>query len=378
MWQLELNYIIEMNQNKSYFTLFFHGLAEIMIPLLALFTALLIGAILIWASGRSVADAYIGLFTGMCGSKQAVIETCVSSVPYMLAGLAVALGFQCGLFNIGAEGQFYIGSLLSAIAGFAITGLPGWIHLPLAILAGIAGGALWGAIPGFLKARLGSHEVINTIMMNYIAVRLVDYMVKKIIRDPAATVDRTPNILESAYLPRIFGSEYRLHAGFLIAIALVFFIYWLLYKTTIGFEIRTVGVNPNAARYAGMNVSWNIILAMSIGGGLAGLAGAGEVLGLEHNLPAAFSSGYGYDSIAVAFLAKSNPVAIIPAAFLWGGLKNGAGLMQLRAGISIDLINVVQALVIVFIAADPIIRWIYRIRSNSKSVSVFSKGWGKL
>jgi len=268
--------------------------------------------------------------------------------------------------------------LISDYSGFAITGLPAWIHLPLAILAGVAGGALCGAVPGILKARLGSHEVINTIMMNYIAIRLVDYMVKKVIRDPVATVDRTPNILESAYLPRIFGSEYRLHAGFLIAVALVFFIYWLLYKTTIGFEIRTVGANPDAARYAGMNVSWNIVLAMSIGGGLAGLAGAGEVLGLEHNLPAAFSSGYGYDSIAVAFLAKSNPVAIIPAAFLWGGLKNGAGLMQLRAGISIDLINVVQALVIVFIAADPIIRRIYRIRSGNKKVSLFSKGWEKL
>ncbi len=369
-----------MNQNKSYKTLrvLVKELTEIIIPLLALFTAILIGAILIWASGKSVADAYIGLFTGMCGSKEAIIETCVSSVPYMLAGLAVALGFQCGLFNIGAEGQFYMGALLSAMIGFGVDGLPACVHLPLAIAAGALGGAIWGAIPGLLKARLGSHEVINTIMMNYIALRLVDYMVKKVIRDPAATVDRTPNILETAYLPRLFGSEYRLHAGFLIAVALVFLIYWILYKTTIGFEIRTVGVNPNAARYAGMNVSWNIVLAMSIGGGLAGLAGAGEVLGLEHNLPAAFSSGYGYDSIAVAFLAKSNPIAIIPAAFLWGGLKNGAGLMQLRAGISIDLINVVQALVIVFIAADPIIRWIYRIRSESKKVSLFSKGWGKL
>ncbi|MCI0528564.1 MAG: ABC transporter permease, partial [Nitrospira sp.] len=285
--------------------------------------------------------------------------------------------FRCGLFNIGAEGQFYMGALGSVMVGYTVQNLPIWIHLPVALAMGAVGGAVWGAIPGFLKARLGAHEVINTIMMNYIAVKLVDYLVKNVLRDPSASIDRTPYILPTAQLPRLFGENYRLHMGFLMALAAVVFIYWLLFKTTIGFEIRTVGTNPNAARYAGMNVAWNFVLAMSIAGALAGLAGAGEVLGLNHTLPAAFSSGYGFDAIAVALLAKSNPIGIIPSAFLWGGLRNGAGLMQVRTGISIDLINILQALVIMFIAADQIVRWIYRIKPGGKAETVFTRGWGR-
>jgi len=353
------------------------GIVEIIIPLLSVFTALVFGGVLIWISGADVWEAYSGLFTGMLGSKRAFSETCVASAPYVLTGLSVALGFQCGLFNIGAEGQFYMGALFSVIAGFALKGLPMVIHLPLALSAGALGGGLWGAVPGYLKARLGGHEVINTIMMNYIGINLVDYMVKKMIRDPFATVDRTPFVLETARLPKLFGPDYRIHAGVILALMAVFFIYWLLYKTTIGFEIRTTGANPKAAKYAGMRVGWNTVFTMAMAGGLAGLAGAGEVLGLKHNLPAAFSSGYGFDAIAVAFLAKSSPLGVLPAAFLWGGLRNGAGLMQLRAGISIDLINVIQALVIVFIAADPIVRWLYRLPSKKKGIAVFSRGWGK-
>jgi len=351
-------------------------LAEVAIPFLAVFSALVIGAVLIWASGASVYEAYKGLFQGMLGSKTAIADTFTAAAPYILTGLSVAIGFQCGLFNIGAEGQFYLGALFSVIVGYALTGLPGYVHLPLCIGAGIVGGCLWGAIPGYLKAKFGGHEVINTIMMNYIGVKLVDFVVKKMIRDPAATVDRTPYIQKTAELSKIFGTDYRIHAGVVIAIAMVFVVYLFVYRSKSGFEIRATGINPNAARYAGMNVSWNIVLVMAVAGGLAGLAGAGEVLGLKHNLPAAFSSGYGYDAIAVAFLARSNPIAVFPAALLWGGLRNGAGLMQLRVGVSIDLINVIQALVIVFIAADPIVRWIYRLPKKGKTAAIFSRGWG--
>jgi simple sugar transport system permease protein len=351
--------------------------AEMAIPVLAVITALACGAILIKISGASITKAYQGLFAGMFGSQKAIIDTFVSSTPFILAGLSVAVGFQCGLFNIGAEGQFYLGALCSVIVGFTVKGLPAWMHVTLAMAAGMAGGALWGAIPGFLKARLGGHEVINTIMLNYIGVNLSDFFVKKIIRDPHATVDRTPYILDTAQLPKLLGPDYRLHAGFIIALAAVAFMYWLLYKTTLGFEIRTVGTNPGAARYSGIRVGWTIVVVMTIAGGIAGLAGAGEVLGLKYNLPATFSRGYGYDSIAIAFLARSNPLGVLPAAVLWGGLRNGAGLMQIRSGISIDLINVIQALVIVFIAADPIVRWLYRIAPRRKTVGVFSRGWGK-
>jgi simple sugar transport system permease protein len=263
------------------------------------------------------------------------------------------------------------------MVGFGLQGLPGWLHLSLALGAGAAGGAIWGAVPGYLKARFGEHEIINTIMMNYIAVNLVDYMVKNTLRDPAASFDRTPYILDSAHLPRLFGQDFRLHAGFILAIGAAFFVYWLLSRTRFGFEVRTVGANPGAARYAGMSLARTTVLVMALSGGLAGLAGAGEVLGLKHNLPAVFSSGYGFDSIAVALLAKSNPLAIIPAAFLWGGLRNGAGLMQVRSGISIDLINVIQAIVIVLIAAEPIVRFIYRLKPGRRAEAIFTRSWGK-
>lgn len=352
-------------------------LDSVLIPVLAVATALMIGAVLIWISGAGVLEAYKGLFEGMLGSKRALMDTCVAATPYILAGLSVAAGFKCGLFNIGAEGQFFMGALCSVIVGYSVEGLPVWLHLPLALTAGAAGGMIWGAVPGYLKARFGAHEVINTIMLNYIAVGIVDFMVKKVIRDPGASVDRTPFIQHTAELPRLFGQDYRLHAGFLVALAAAFFIHWFFKNTTYGFEVRTVGSNPGAAKYAGMNINFNTVLAMALAGGLAGLAGTGEVLGLKHNLPSVFSSGYGFDSIAVALLARSNPIAIIPAAFLWGGLRNGAGLMQLRTGISIDLINVIQALVIVFIAADPIIRFIYRIKGGAKLEADFTKRWGR-
>jgi len=352
--------------------LFFSAL----VPILAIITALLIGALVIWATGSNVGLAYSGLFSGAFGSVQAISNTLVESTPFMFAGLAVAVGFKCGLFNIGAEGQLAMGSLAAAVAGFSITGLPAFIHLPLALIIGALGGAAWGAIPGFLRARTGAHEVIVTIMMNYIAIRLTDYLIKGPFRDTSSSAPRTPFVAESAWLPLLLGSNYRLHAGFLIAIVMAFFVNWLLNRTTTGFEIGTVGANPGAARYAGMSITRNFVLAMSMSGALAGLAGASTVLGVEHNLKSSFSAGYGFDSIAVALLAKSNPIGIIPAAIFWGALRNGAGLMQMQSGISINLINIIQALVIMFVAAPDIIRLIYRIPKTSEQQTVFTRGWG--
>ncbi len=371
---------------------------ELAVLVLAVFTAVLIGAIIIWithASGlraagetwgqvipqanRFVLAAYGGLFEGAIGSPKALATSLTYSTPYILAGLAVALGFQCGLFNIGAEGQLYMGALLATVIGFGVTGLPIYIHLPLAIVAGMLGGAIWGAIPGLLKAKTGAHEVINTIMMNYIAVKTVDYLVKNPLKDPTASLDRTPFVTPTARYPLILP-QYELHAGFLVALAAIVFVWWFLFKTTWGFEIRTVGANPSVARYAGMSVSRNFVLAMGLSGALAGLAGIGIVLGRpsEYALKAAFSTGFGFDSIAVALLAKSHPFGIFPAAFLWGALRNGAGLMQVRAqGISIDLVNIIQALVIMFIAADEIIRWLYRMRARREKMVVFTRGWGR-
>jgi ABC-type uncharacterized transport system permease subunit len=353
------------------------GYQELFIPFLSIATSLIIGAVIIWASGANVYRAYQGLLEGAFGKPRAIAETFVITTPYILSGLAVAFGFKCGLFNIGVEGQLYAGAVTAAFIGYAVKGLPQFVHLPFALLAGIAAGAVWGGIPGYLKAKTGGHEVINTIMMNHIMIRLTDYLVKNPMLDTSASIPRTPYIMETAHIPKIFPA-FRMHWGFVIAIAAVFFIYFLLFKTTLGFEIRTVGLNQNAARYAGMSVSKNFIVAMAISGGLAGCAGAGEVIGLNYTLPAAFISGYGFDAIAIALLAKSNPFGIIPSAALWAALRNGAGLMQIRAGISIDLINIIQAFVIMFIAAPKIVRWIYRIRAErGKEGIILTKGWGK-
>ncbi len=348
------------------------------VPILAVLTSLAIGLVIIWVSGADPLVAYGGLWDGAFGNPKYLSETLVATVPYIFAGLAVAVGFKCGLFNIGAEGQLYMGALLAVWAGYGLHGLPPYIHLPLALVAGGVGGAIWGAIPGFLKARTGAHEVINTIMLNYIAAKLVDYLVKNPMRDPTSSVQRTPFIEISAQLPQLVP-PHRIHWGLIIALAAALFVYWLLWKTTIGFEIRTVGVNPSAARYAGMSIGRNFVIAMGFAGALAGLGGAGEVLGLNHNLPAAFSTGYGFDSIAIALLAKSHPIGIIPAAFLFGALRNGASLMQLRSGIPIDLIGIVQGLVIIFVAADQIIRWLYRIKVKGEKVALpgFSKSWAE-
>lgn len=309
-----------------------------------------------------------------------LIDTIVRTIPFILAGLAVALGFKCGLFNIGAEGQLYAGGLLAALIGFhpAFRGLPSLIHIPLAVAAGTAGGLLWGAIPGFLKARTGAHEVINTIMMNYIAIRLADWLIKSrepvIMLDTTASVPRTPFIAQSAMYPYLANTS--LHFGLFVALAAVWLVWWFLYRTTLGFEIRTVGTNPSAARYAGMSVSRSIVLAMTLSGGLAGLAGAGEVLGVQHNLSPGFYAGVGFDSIAIALLAKTNPFAVVPAALLWGGLINGAGLMQVRADLSIDVVKIIQAFIVMFIAADQIVRALWRIRARRRGEEVvFARGW---
>lgn len=350
--------------------------APLLVPGLAIFTALLIGALIIIATGADVFAAYGGLFMGAIGTPRSIAYTMVEATPYIFGGLAVLVGFRGGLFNVGVEGQIAVGSMCAAIVG-AFVDLPVGIHAVVAFLAGALGGAVWGAIPGWLRARTGAHEVITTIMFNYIAIRATDYLIKVPYRDAESSAQRTPFIAPGAEFPFIFGPDYRLHVGFLLAVAMVFATNWLLNRTIYGFEIRTVGANPDAADYAGMDVSRTVVTTMAWSGLLAGMAGAIQVLGLEHNLKASFSAGYGFDSIAIALLAASNPIGVLPAALFWGALRNGAGLMQLNSGISINLINIVQALVIAFVAADQIVRQIYRIRSGSSKGISLTRGWGR-
>jgi ABC-type uncharacterized transport system permease subunit len=387
---------------------------SILIPILAVFTGLVIGAIVIVvtdanvvaaykqfftapgaalkATWDAIALAYGSLFVGSLGDPKQMVEalrvyfasgdtalmlkafypiteSLVASTPYIFAGLAVAFGFRCGLFNIGAEGQFYVGALASAWVGYSLVGVPWYIHLPLAIIAGAIAGAIWGAIPGYLKAKTGAHEVVNTIMMNWISFRLSDWLLNGPMKAPGYR-PVTPVVEASAQLPRLFPEPLRFNVGFFLALLAAAFIYWLLFKTTIGFEIRAVGTNPNAARYAGVNIVRNIVLAMTVSGALAGLAGTAQVLGVDHWVGAGFSAGYGFDSIAIALLGKNHPVGVVLAALLFGTLRSGATRMQSLAGIPIDIISIIQSLVIVFVAAPAIIRWLYRIREARTNKTV--------
>jgi simple sugar transport system permease protein len=398
------------------------ALAEnLLMPALAVFTGLVVGGLIViisngpaiaaWrgffsapgealrATWNAVSIAYGALFKGALGNPTDLVdavrayqatgdskpilkaiypisESLVAATPYILAGLAVAIGFRCGLFNIGAEGQLFMGALGAAFVGYSIVGLPAYIHLPLAILGGALGGAIWAAIPGYLKARFGAHEVVNTIMMNWIAFRLSDWLLFGPMK-ASGYRPVTPNVEVTAELPRFFPDPLRFNWGFFFALAMAVLVYWFLFKTTLGFEIRSVGANPDASKYAGMNVTRNFVLVMTLSGALAGLAGAVQVLGVDHWVGAGFSAGYGFDSIALALLGKSHPLGVVLAALLFGVLRSGATNMQSVSRIPIDLISVIQGLVIIFVAAPAIIRWIYRLRIGEAEQTVLTRGWGK-
>jgi ABC-type uncharacterized transport system permease subunit len=343
--------------------------------------------------------AYVSLFEGSFGSPRAIVEgfqtwrnednpkplysalrplseSLVNSIPYILAGLAVALGFRAGLFNIGAEGQLVVGAIATAFVGYAVK-LPALIHIPLTLGAGVCAAGLWAAVPGFLKARVGSHEVINTIMFNYIAFRLGEWLLNGPMEYVEGTA-RTREIATTAMLPRFLPHPIRFNWGFFVAIAAAVFVWWLLWKTVWGFELRTVGANPNAAKYGGMSVAKNYVLAMFLSGGLAGLAGATQVMGITHNVALGFSAGYGFDSIALALLGKSHPLGVTLAALLFGFLRAGGTRMMSIASIPIEIVSIVQSMVIIFIAAPAIVRALYRLkeREDEGDQVVFSRGWG--
>ncbi len=359
------------------------SLRKMLVPVLAVFTALVVGGIVIKVSGGDPFLAYQGLWEGAFGSPKAISETFIWATPYIFAGLAVALGFKGGLFNIGAEGQLALGAVAAALVGYALpkllnTNIPSIIHVPLAVGAGVLAGGLWGAIPGWLKARTGSHEVINTIMMNYIALLITSFLLNGPMKDPNPlnVVARTPNIAESARIGRIFADPaLRVHWGTLAAFVMTGLVWWLLWKTTRGFEIRTVGLNPDAARYAGVNVGRTLILTMALSGMLAGFAGAIEVTALNYRHELSFALGYGLDAIAIALLGRTHPVGVVLAAILFGAMRNGATKMQFLTQIPVDIISVVQAMILLFVAADEIIRFIYRIRAPKDEV-VTTRGWG--
>jgi simple sugar transport system permease protein len=357
------------------------ALDAMLIPFLAILTAVILGGIIIALVRGNPFLAYFGLLQGSFGSAKALSETSVWATPYIFAGLAVALAFKGGLFNIGAEGQLALGAVSTAVIGYALPewlgfDIPAIIHLPLAIIVGMAMGALWAGIVGFLKAYTGGHEVINTIMMNYIALNTISFLLNGPLKDrnPENVIARTPLIADSARMPVIFEGL-RVHWGFVLALLAAYLVWWMLNKTTLGFEIRTVGINPDAAKYAGINVKRTIILTMMLSGMLAGLAGALEVTGLNYRHELGFSIGYGFDAIAIALLGRSHPLGVVLAAILFAAMRNGATRMQFLTQLPVDLISMLQALILLFVAADAIIRFIYRIKAKGERV-VLTRGWG--
>jgi ABC-type uncharacterized transport system permease subunit len=396
-------------------------LRGLVVPALSVLTALIIGALIlmftdqeayklmgegqVWEAIRvavsNLVSAYKALYEGALGNPGDIIQairdslatadlkpllkalrapsdSLVQSVPYIFAGLAVALGFRAGLFNIGAEGQIGVGWMVAVVVGYSFTGLPAFIHLPLAILTGAVAAGLWAGIAGVLKARTGAHEVITTIMLNYVVYRLSDWLLCGPLEKTVGTC-RTQQIVETAYLPQFLDHPVTIHWGFILALVAAAIMGWFLFRTTWGYELRTVGANPDAARYGGINVGKIIVLAMFLSGCLAGMAGVVQGLGITHNIALGFQAGYGFDSIALALLGKSHPAGVTAASLLFGMLRAGAARMQAVAGVPTEIVQIIQALVIVFIAAPAIIQAIYRLRKRREEeveVTVFSRGWG--
>ncbi|MCU0298319.1 MAG: ABC transporter permease [Candidatus Nanopelagicales bacterium] len=339
------------------------------------------------AAWTAVMEAYKALLTGMIfdpaklstegliGALKPLSETITMATPLILAGLSVALAFRAGLFNIGAEGQIILGAIFASYIGFAFD-LPWIIHLPFAVLGAIVGGAVWGGIAGFLKAKTGAHEVITTIMLNWIAIYLVAWLLTKPAflregrQDPIS-----PPVNPSAEYPT-FIDDWRMHAGILVALLCAAGVAWLLDKSTLGFQFRAVGSNASAARTAGMNVSRMYLLVMLIAGGLAGLAGSAQVLGTEKSLTGGVSAGIGFDAITVALLGRANPWGVVAAGLLFGGLRAGGLNMQTQTGTPIDIVLVIQALIVLFIAAPPLVRSVFRLpETGGAGFMQTAKGW---
>lgn len=330
----------------------------------AVVIALVIGAVLIGASGYSVKEAYSNLFMGAFGGVYSLATTVVMSTPLLFTGLAVAFAFQCGLFNVGAEGQLYVGALTSAVVALALNWLPPVIRVAVALMAGAGAGALFGFVPGYLKAKLGAHEVITTIMLNYVATFLTTFLVKTYFKDPGP-VDQTVLLPPGSRLPELIPGT-RVSLGIILGIAVVALLNYVMRRSVLGYEIEVVGNNPRAAEYGGINVSVKTVQAMMISGAVAGLAGSVEVMGTLYRFIPYFSPGYGFTGIAVAVIAGQNLWAVIPAAVLFGALQSGGQTMQLFAGIPMELMTMVQGLVILFVAAPALGSMLFRLKNRAQ------------
>ncbi len=355
------------------------------LPLAAILLGFIIGAFFILIAGESPFVAYSALFAGSLGGLSKIGETLYKSTPLIFTGLSVAFAFRTGLFNIGAEGQYIVGSITAIAIGWYFQNLPTVILLPMILILGSIAGGIWASIAGFLKARFGVHEVITTIMLNYTALIGTNYIIRTILNPEvlqgttkmaySVSIPEKARLAKlSQYIPQFGYSS--AHTGIFIGIACAIVIYYVLFKTTIGYEIRSVGFSPDAAEYGGISKKKNIVLAMFISGLLAGLAGAVQVTGLIYkvNMSSAMS-GYGFDGIAVALVAGNHPLGVLASAFLFGVLGNGARKMQL-AGIPKEVIGIIQGVIIIFIAGKFIVEIVSKKRKKMEQKVRATRGGG--
>ncbi len=326
--------------------------------IIAVLSALLVGAIVLLATGHSPIEAYGAMLVGAFGDIYGIGQTLTQATPIIFTALAFLFSFKCGLFNIGAEGQLLIGGFFAALIGISITGLPIFVHLPLALIAGAAGGAFWGLIPAVLKAKLGANEVITTLMLSYVALYVTSYMVNYPFK-AIGMVPQTIPIAPAAELPGILPPT-QLSASFILALLAAGIVVYFLERTIFGYEIRAIGLNIKAAESGGIDVKKGVILALVISGALAGLGGAGEILGVHHRYIDGFSPGYGWDGLAVALIGGLNPLGAVFAAIFFGALRSGGQAMSRSTGVPLDIIFILQALVVLFIAAPKLIKYLLK------------------
>lgn len=345
-------------------------------PVISAALAIVIGWVIMQLAGYDASVAFAALFKGSFGGPKQFGDTLLRATPLILAGLAVGYGFRAGLFNIGAEGQLFMGGLAAAFLGVQLATLPWPVAVPVLLVSAMVAGAAWAFIPALLKARIGAHEVITTMMFSYIARYFVSWLVVGPLKDEGM-IPQTVAIGRNAQLPQIktlFSKATldaipllnlgRAHLGIVVAVLMAVVVWLVLKYTTLGYENRAVGFNPWASETAGISVQWTTVKSLCISGALAGLAGAVEVMGVHYRIFDQFSSGFGFTGIAVALLAKNHPIGIIPAALLFGALSAGSGTMQLEAGVPQKIIWIIQALVIFFVAAEEIVLWLVRRRQK--------------
>jgi len=362
--------------------------------LLALLASLLVGAVIIVVTDidalkvgdygkafSTVLTAYKSLFEGSFWGVRSISNTITGTTPLLLSGLAVSVAFKAGLFNIGATGQMLVGGMTALWVGFTMSG-PGWLQVPLAVLAGAIGGAIYGGIAGVLKARTGAHEVITTIMLNSIASFLVLWLLKTTVFQREGRPDPISKLIaDEAHLPRLFGflegrSDLVAHSGLFVALSATYGYWYLLKRTTLGFELRATGLNSDAAKYAGMKSRTLMVVAMLLAGGFAGMAGATEVLGTYGYASTSLAGNIGFDAIAVALLGQSSPIGTLVSALLFGALQAGGRSMQAHTDVPVDLIIVLRALIVVFVAAPLLVKAMFRVKSQVSAQGQTFRGWG--